>query len=85
VVFNLGLFAFFLEVVRASDKNIHFFYIYISCMEPLFVVANIIGLPDKNDSPPLYLILFLSVDYEHYNILSVIMTNTLLLCLATHE
>jgi len=48
-----GSFAFFYRVARASAKNIHnFFYstFYVSYIEPLFVVTEIIGSHDKNDS-----------------------------------
>jgi len=44
-------------------------------MEPLFVVAQIIGFPGKNDS----------LLFHSKIVLSVIMTITVLLRLATHE
>jgi len=44
-------FAFFLGVTRASDKNIHNYFCTLYFVEePLFVVAEIIGSPGKNDS-----------------------------------
>jgi len=49
VLFNLGSIAIFLGVTRASDNVHNFFYIFISYMEPLFVVGKMIGSPGKND------------------------------------
>ena len=53
--------------------------LYISYVETLFVVAKIIGSPGTND-----ILLFYSkvCDYVHYEVLSVIMTITVLLPLA---
>jgi len=50
--------------------------LYISYMEPLFVVAKIIGSPGKNDG-------LLSFSFKI--VVDVIVTTTVLLRLATHE
>jgi len=63
-------------------------------MEPFFVVDKIIGSSSKNDSllfhSKLYAVWLWPLqssecDYDHYKVLSVIMTITVLLRLATHE
>jgi len=49
--FQPGIVSFFLGVVRASDKKYSYLLLcFIFLMEPLFVVAKIIGSPGKNGS-----------------------------------
>jgi len=59
--------------------------LYISFVEPLFVVAKIIGSPGKNDFLLFSFKNCFKCDYDHNKISSGIMTITLLLRLATHE
>jgi len=54
-------------------------------MEPLFVVAKLIGSPGKNDSLYFFIQNCVRCDYDHYKILSGIVTITVQLRLATHE
>jgi len=53
-------------------------------MEPLCVVAEIMGSPGKSHSL-LFIQNCFKCDYEHYTVLTVIMSITLLFCSATHE
>ena len=71
-----GSIAIFLEVARASDKNIHISTFYISYMEPLFVVAKITASPGKMIAY-FFIKNCFKCDFDHYS--------RLLLCLATHE
>jgi len=87
VLYNLESFAFFLEAVRAFNKNINdylYFYILYFVHSPTFFVAEIIGLLGKNFSL-LFIQNCFKCDYDHYKVLSVIMTITVLLRLATHK
>jgi len=71
----------------AFDKNIHNF-VYILCFVCgiIFVVADIIGSPFLEKLKAYSFIQYcFKYDYDHYSVLSVIMTITGLLPLATHE
>jgi len=78
-----GSFVFLRGVARASDENIHkYFYISYSFYGTTFVVAKMIGSPDKNHTYFFIQNCFKCDYHHHHKILSVIMTITVLLCLA---
>jgi len=86
VDFNLGSFAFFLGVARASDKNIHnYFYV-------LYFVYGTTACRSQNNritwqkrQPAFSFRIALSVIMTIRKVLSMVMTITVLLRLATHE